>query len=155
VDAYADQMLRRRILHADPHPGNLLVQRGPRLVLLDHGLTLPLEPSFVDTLEKLVGDLRGGDLEEITASLREAGLPVGEDTDYATLLGLVGVLLGDELGDGDLGDFGRSLGASVGDVPPRLLLVGRAIGLLDGIGRQLDPDLDTLEIVARYLRGVA
>jgi len=152
TDAYTDQMLRRRILHADPHPGNLLVQPGPRLVLLDHGLTLPLEPPFVNALGRLVGALRGGDLEEITASLREAGLPVGDDTDFATLLGLVGVLLGDEVGEADLGDFGRRLGASVGDVPPRLLLVGRAIGLLDGIARQLDPDLDTLEIVARYSR---
>jgi ubiquinone biosynthesis protein len=44
------------------------------------------------------------------------------------------------------------LGASVGDVPPRLLLVGRAIGLLDGIARQLDPELDALEVVARYAR---
>jgi predicted unusual protein kinase regulating ubiquinone biosynthesis (AarF/ABC1/UbiB family) len=39
----------------------------------------------------------------------------------------------------------------VGDLPPRLLLVGRAIGLLDGIARQLDPDLDALEIVARHI----
>jgi predicted unusual protein kinase regulating ubiquinone biosynthesis (AarF/ABC1/UbiB family) len=52
----------------------------------------------------------------------------------------------------DLGEFGRGLGASVGDVPPRLLLAGRAIGLLDGIARQLDPDLDTLEVVTRYSR---
>ena len=29
-------------------------------------------------------------------------------------------------------------------------LVGRAIGLLDGITRQLDPEVDALEIVARY-----
>jgi len=151
TDVYADQMLRRRVLHADPHPGNLLVQPGPRLVLLDHGLTLTLDPAFVDALEKLVGALRGGDFEEITASLRDAGLPVGEDDDYATLLGLVGVLLGDDLaGETDLGDFGLRLGASVGDVPPRLLLVGRAIGLLEGIARQLDPELDVLEIVARY-----
>jgi hypothetical protein len=28
--------------------------------------------------------------------------------------------------------------------------VGRAIGLLDGIARQLDPDIDALEVVARY-----
>jgi ubiquinone biosynthesis protein len=155
TDAYADQMLRRRVLHADPHPGNLLVQPGPRLVLLDHGLTLRLDLPFVETLERLVVALRGGDLEKITASLREAGLPVGEDGDYATLLGLVGVLLGDDLeAETDLGDFGRRLGANVGDVPPRLLLVGRAIGLLDGIARQLDPDLDVLDIVARYSRGV-
>ena len=43
-DVYADQLFRRAVLHADPHPGNLLVQHGPRLVLLDHGLTLALEP---------------------------------------------------------------------------------------------------------------
>ena len=42
------------------------------------------------------------------------------------------------------------LGASVGSIPVELLLMGRAIGLLDGITRILDPDLDTMSIVARY-----
>jgi ubiquinone biosynthesis protein len=93
--------------------------------------------------------MRNGDLDALTPALREAGLPVDEDTDYVTLLRLVGVLLGDET---DMGDLGMRLGASVGDVPPRLLLVGRAIGLLDGIASQLDPELDALEIVARYAR---
>jgi ubiquinone biosynthesis protein len=153
IDVYADQLFRRGVLHADPHPGNLLVQPGrnqPRLVLLDHGLTLALEPSFIAALERMVGALRNGDVDALTPALREAGLPVGEVTDYTTLLRLVGVLLGDEVGETDIGDFGMRLGASVGDVPPRLLLVGRAIGLLDGIARQLDPELDTLEVVARY-----
>jgi hypothetical protein len=52
----------------------------------------------------------------------------------------------------DLGSFGLELGASVGDIPPKLLLVGRAIGLLDGITRQLDPDLDALEVVGRHVQ---
>jgi predicted unusual protein kinase regulating ubiquinone biosynthesis (AarF/ABC1/UbiB family) len=151
MDVYADQLFERGVLHADPHPGNILVQPGPRLVLLDHGLTLALEPSFIVALERMVGAMRIGDLDSLTPALQEAGLPVDEDTDYITLLRLVGVLLGDEVGETDIGDFGMRLGASVGDVPPRLLLVGRAIGLLDGIGRQLDPQLDALEIVARYV----
>ena len=149
TDAYADQLFKRGALHADPHPGNLLVQPGPRLVLLDHGLTLPLEPPFVAALARMVGAVRCGDLDEITAALRKAGMPVGEEAELTTLLSLVGVLLGGET-DNNLGDFGRSLGASVGDLPPRLLLVGRAIGLLEGIVRQLDPELDPLGIVARY-----
>ncbi len=154
-DAYADQLFNRNILHADPHPGNILVQPGPRLVLLDHGLTLELEPAFVATLDDMVSALRTGDLGEIAGALREIGLPIDEDTDLDTLLGVVGVLLGSEdspAGEGtlDLGDFGRRLGASVGDIPPKLLLIGRAIGLLDGITRQLDPDLDSLEIVTRH-----
>jgi predicted unusual protein kinase regulating ubiquinone biosynthesis (AarF/ABC1/UbiB family) len=154
-DAFADGLFRRGVLHADPHPGNLLVQPGPdgpRLVLLDHGLTMDLEPSFVATLARMVGAMRGGDLEALTLALGEAGLPVGPETDVETLLGVVGVLLGGgrEEARPDLAELGRGLGASVGDLPPRLLLVGRAIGLLDGITRALDPDLDVLETVARY-----
>ena len=154
-DVYAEQLFGHGVLHADPHPGNLLVQSGqdgPRLVILDHGLTLDLEPSFVTALGRLVAALGDGDLAGITAALGEAGLPVGEETDLDDLLGMVGVLLGDERTgpDADLGDLGLRLGASVGGISPELLLVGRAIGLLDGITRGLDPDLDALEIVRRH-----
>ena len=154
-DAFAEGLFRHGVLHADSHPGNLLVQPGPdgpRLVLLDHGLTMDLEPSFVAALARMVGAMRGGDLEAITLALGEAGVPVGPETDVETLLGVVGVLLGGgrEEARPKLAELGRGLGASVGDLPPRLLLVGRAIGLLDGITRALDPDLDVLGIVARY-----
>ena len=164
-DVYADQLYGRRYLHADPHPGNLLVQPGPdgpRLVLLDHGLTLALEPELVEPLGKMVRAISEGDLGSMAAALREAGLPIEEGADLDALLGLVGVLLGGEehLGEGDgddaggmdLGRLGRSFGSGIGDIPPKLLLVGRAIGLLDGITRQLDPDLDAMEIVARHAR---
>ena len=172
-DVYADQIYNHHYLHADPHPGNLLVQpgeNGPRLVLLDHGLTLPLEPELVGPLERVVRALPKGDLEAATEALKEAGLDVGDEADLGALLQLVGVLFdggiegGDEEDTGgsadsadaltidmaDLGNFGESLGSGIGDIPPKLLLIGRAIGLLDGITRQLDPDLDALEIVGRY-----
>ena len=156
-DAYADQLFTRNVLHADPHPGNILVQpgqNGPRLVLLDHGLTLDIEPDFAVTLARMVRSLREGDFDTLTENLAETGLPIDDDTDLDTLLGVVGVLLGTDESPGDealdLGDFGRRLGASIGDIPPKLLLVGRAIGLLDGITRQLDPEADALKIVARY-----
>ncbi len=123
-----------------------------RDTILDHGLTLELEPSFVAALGRLVSALGDGDLGGITTALGDAGLPVGEDTDLESLLQIVGVLLGGERGEsnGGFGGFGLKLGASVGEISPELLLVGRAIGLLDGITRQLDPDLDALEIVGRH-----
>lgn len=164
-DVYADQLYNRRYLHADPHPGNLLVQPGadgPRLILLDHGLTLPLEPELVAPLGKMVRAISEGDLDAMAVALRETGLPIEEGADLDVLLGLVGVLLGGEehLEDGeeetaggvDLGKLGRGFGSGIGDIPPKLLLVGRAIGLLDGITRQLDPDLDAMRIVARHAR---
>ncbi len=157
VDVYADQLFARGVLHADPHPGNVLVQPGrgkPRLVLLDHGLTLTLEPTLVAALGEMAGAMRSGDLASLKEALREAGLPVDSETDLDALLQIVGVLLGGEPGGADLSleGFGRTLGASVRDIPPMLLLAGRAIGLLEGIARQLDPELDALETVARYAR---
>ena len=158
VDVYAEQIFRRGILHADPHPGNLLVRLGPdgpALVLLDHGLTVSVPDGLAGSLRAMILALEEGDLDALTAGLERAGLRLGPEVDLETLLGLVGVLLGGEVDGsrGDVGDLGLKLGASVGSIPVELLLMGRAIGLLDGITRKLDPDLDTVGIVARYARG--
>src|SRR5205807_4205011 len=95
-DLYADQMLHLGILHADPHPGNLRVQPGPRLVLLDHGLTVPLAPSLVDSLRKMVQSLNVGDFDGLTGALAEAGLQLDGEVDFTSLLQLVGMLLGND-----------------------------------------------------------
>lgn len=154
-DLYAEQLFRRGFLHADPHPGNLLVQPGPRLVLLDHGLTVALPPGLVEALGEMVRALATGDFEALAAALTAAGLRLEAGLDLAALLQLVGVLLGGERPGAmaDVGDVGRRLGAGLGEIPVDLLLVGRALGLLDGITRQLDPELDALELVARHPPG--
>ena len=157
-DLYAEQMLRLGLLHADPHPGNLRVQPGPRLVLLDHGLTVPMTPRLVNSLRKMVQALTSGDFDALGKALTEARLKLEGELDIMTLLNLVGVLLGKDQSDGnsengeevDAFDVGMHIGKSVGHIPTDLLLVGRALGLLDGITRQLDPDMDTMEIVANY-----
>jgi predicted unusual protein kinase regulating ubiquinone biosynthesis (AarF/ABC1/UbiB family) len=160
VDVYAGQLFQRSIFHADPHPGNLFVQPGPEgpvLVLLDHGLTVSVSPELVEALREAIEALDEGDFEALTAALRKAGLDLGPNPDLETLLELVGVLLGGDrsadLPDGkgrNLGQFGLRLGASIGHIPNDLLLVGRALGLIDGINRQLAPEFDVMEIVAQY-----
>ena len=163
VEVYAEQLFRRGVFHADPHPGNLFVQPGenrPVLVLLDHGLTVTVPPDLVEAMQEAIEALTEGDFDALTGALQKAGLEFSPDLDLDTLLGLVGVLFGgdqtgEEDGQGDragtdLPQFGLKLGASIGHIPNDLLLVGRAIGLIDGITHQLDPDVDTIEIVARY-----
>ena len=162
VEVYAEQLFQRGVFHADPHPGNLFVQsgeNGPVLVLLDHGLTVTVPPDIVEAMKEAIEALTEGDFDALTGALQKAGLEISPDLDLDTLLGLVGVLFGgdqtgeDGQGDGegtDLPQFGLKLGVSMGHIPNDLLLVGRAIGLIDGITRQLDPDVDTIEIVARY-----
>src|ERR687897_2419456 len=159
IEIYAEQLFQRGVFHADPHPGNLFVQPGPNgpvLVLLDHGLTVSVPPELVAAMKEAIEALSEGDFDALTGALQKTGLDLDPDLDLDMLLGLVGVLLGGDRGEesdgggADLREFGLSLGASIGHIPNDLLLVGRAIGLVDGITRQLDPDLDTISIVARY-----
>jgi predicted unusual protein kinase regulating ubiquinone biosynthesis (AarF/ABC1/UbiB family) len=156
-DVYAEQIFRRGILHADPHPGNLLVQPGPRLVLLDHGLTVSLKPTLVNALGDMVRALLVADFDRLTKALAQAGMRLDKQVDISTLLQLVGVLLGEEQDKTALDtlDVGQQLGKSIGQIPVELILMGRALGLMDGITKQLDPDINALEIVANYVSEMA
>ena len=151
---YADQMLHLGILHADPHPGNLLVQPGPRLALLDHGLTVSLQPSLVASLNKLAPALTSGDFDGVYEALKEAGLRLEGEVDITTLLGLAGVVLGhgpdDAEEDADVVGAGMQFVKSIGGLPADLLMVGRALSLVDGITKQLDPDMNIVELAAQY-----
>jgi predicted unusual protein kinase regulating ubiquinone biosynthesis (AarF/ABC1/UbiB family) len=155
---YGDQMLRLGVLHADPHPGNLLVQPGPRLALLDHGLTVVLTPALVDALNKLVQALTRGDLAGVYEALVKAGLRLEGEVDIVTLLSLAGVVLGqggDESGEkGDAVGAGMQFLKSIGGLPVDLLMVGRALSLIDGITKQLDPNIDIVELAAYFAESV-
>ncbi|HEX2350066.1 MAG TPA: ABC1 kinase family protein [Ktedonobacterales bacterium] len=154
-DVYAEQIFRLGWLHADPHPGNLLAQArpgaGPRLVLLDHGLTVPLDPALVAAISEMVSALLQGDFERLTRALQSAGVRLDERLGGATLLQLVGVLLGNEQEGASAAQVGQRLGKSIGHIPTSLILIGRALGLLDGVTKQLDPNLNALEAISGYV----
>ena len=146
-EVYAEQVLRLGRLHADPHPGNLFVQPGPRLVMLDHGLTVKLRPALVSALSAMVRAMRAGDFAGLAAAMAQVGFPV--EMDLPSLLEAAGILFGTGAAEA-VPDIGRRLARMIGDVPPELITVSRALSLLAGITRTLDPELDVLEIVGRY-----
>lgn len=54
LTAFAEQIFRTGFVHADPHPGNVLVRQGPdrraQLVILDHGLYEDVPSSIRESL---------------------------------------------------------------------------------------------------------
>ncbi|MBV9281928.1 MAG: hypothetical protein JOZ41_17755 [Chloroflexi bacterium] len=130
-------------------PRPYIEQPGPRLVILDHGLTIELSRPVVRGLAGMVRALVAGDFVALSAAMAEAGLPVDEGAGAMSLLRLAGVVLGVHGTEG-IESLGQQLGTSIERVPEELITVGRALGLLNGVTRQLDPDLDPLAIVAIY-----
>jgi ubiquinone biosynthesis protein len=67
--AYLKQILLDGFLHADPHPGNILLTDDDEIALLDLGMVTRLSPGFRDNVLRLllsISEGRGEDAAEVT-----------------------------------------------------------------------------------------
>ena len=85
--------------HADPHPGNLMVLPGPKLVLLDFGQAKDLGPEFRETLVKFTKAMISGDQAVMGQAMRDLGFRTKKD-DAAGY---------EKLGDAYVGRIGRRM----------------------------------------------
>lgn len=54
VECYFEMLLRRRVFHADPHPGNFFVRPGPTLVMLDFGAVEQVTDALAEGMKTVV-----------------------------------------------------------------------------------------------------
>jgi ubiquinone biosynthesis protein len=142
--AFSRQILDHGIFHADPHPGNVLVEPSGRLVLLDLGAVEHVDDSLRSGLGRLVRALalgRSRALADAVLALSPDGSAVA--VDRARLEAELTALVSDASGKGD---GARVLGQMVAlgrthrlRLHPSLLALVRALALLDGVLRGLDP----------------
>ncbi|NOT55020.1 MAG: AarF/ABC1/UbiB kinase family protein [Deltaproteobacteria bacterium] len=162
TDAYLQQILLDGLFHADPHPGNLLVQPGPRLVFLDFGLTKDLPPEFPAEMARLMTAIVLQDAEGIVASFRRLGF-VTKKGGTESLLVLSEAMLGHSVkenksyADPEMVDrFNAEMAEAMRkdpiiEAPGDLVLVGRVMGLLSGVGKQLGSDVNLFATLMPYL----
>lgn len=156
--AFSAQILRDGYYHADPHPGNVLIDADGVLWLLDFGAVGRVDPI---TREALLGLAMGFTLKDGTVLARAVRYLVGDDQiDMRELERDLAVLLG-EVTEGGLSPAAI---AGVMDVmeqhgmrPPRsMLLLSRTLLTLEGTLRTIDPGfkvaVESQEIVGRDLR---
>ncbi|KAK9500318.1 hypothetical protein O3M35_001602 [Rhynocoris fuscipes] len=85
---FAEQIFHTGFVHADPHPGNILIRRGPdkkaQLVLLDHGLYETVPDNVRESLRQLWKSIVLNDHD----SMKKYSVELGID-DYRTLVEMV------------------------------------------------------------------
>jgi predicted unusual protein kinase regulating ubiquinone biosynthesis (AarF/ABC1/UbiB family) len=161
IENFLDQVLRDGFFHADPHPGNILIQPGPKLVLLDFGLAKDFPASFRDGLVRLTFSILTSDRNGIVRAFSELGFRTRNGSPD-TLLALSDLFLGNTIkskkayADKDLveqfsEEFPRTLRANpVVEVPADVLLVSRMMGLLSGLGKSLDSQVNLFTTIMPY-----
>ena len=165
TDAYVRQILQHGFFHGDPHPGNLLIQKGehgPVLVILDLGMAKEFTPQLRYGVIRLATAIIARDPVSIGDAFRELGFKTrtGSNDTFVT----VGELfLGQALRAGkayaDLAMIDRindELMAALRANPivrasSDLLLVMRVMGLLSGIGKTLDSRVDPMAVMLPFL----
>lgn len=140
--------------HADPHPGNIILMGGldgapPTLGLIDLGMVGRLSPELRErSIDLMVAAVRK-DAYAVADALFAIGRPTKkiDMREYRAEVALLAEkYIGKPLKEIDLSAMIRDLvqGAmKYGlEVPTDFMLVGKALMTIEGIGKQLDPDLD-------------
>jgi len=160
--AMVRQALRDGVYHADPHPGNLLVTPDGRLVLMDFGLVGFLDEPLRDALIALVLGIVDHDPVGMSLALQDLGIltrPVPQRALQRDLQRLIRQYYEIPLSQVSVGQMLQqvlALAVKYGvQVPAELGQLVRTLMTLEGVVRQLDPDLSVMEIaqpVAAELR---
>jgi ubiquinone biosynthesis protein len=152
--------------HADPHPGNIIMlgpPEAPVIGLIDLGLVGRLSEELRDGTIRLLIAAATGDAREVADALLALGKPRGR-VDLHAYRAEVAVVAEKYLGrplkeietSALIGDLVRGAVKYDIDMPVEILMVGKALMTVEGIGKQLDPELDILgELKPRLAKVVA
>jgi ubiquinone biosynthesis protein len=161
IEIFTQQILRDGFFHADPHPGNILVQPGPRIVLLDFGLAKDFPPAFRDAMVRLTFAILSKNRDAILGAFHDLGFRT-RDGSPETLLMLANVFLGNSVkrnrayADRELieefsDELPRTLRSNpIVEVPGDVLLVNRVMGLMSGLGKTLDSQVNLFATLMPY-----
>lgn len=168
MEAWCEQVLVHGFFQADPHPGNLMVERGThKLVLLDFGLAKDLPGDFRAQVLRLLMALLRRDTAEMADVMVSLGFATRDGSrDSLETFARVGLQIATELatrgsiGPERLEEIGEELMAEVRSkpmvrIPSHIVLLGRTLGLLSGLAQQLDAGVDPMRVVFPYVVGGA
>ncbi|XP_068642180.1 protein ACTIVITY OF BC1 COMPLEX KINASE 7, chloroplastic [Aristolochia californica] len=158
IESYLIQILRTGFFHADPHPGNLAIDRDGSLIYYDFGMMGEIKSFTRERLLDLFYSVYEEDAKKVMQSLidLEALQPTG---DLSSVKRSIQFFLDNLLSQTPdqqqtLAAIGEDLFAIAQDQPFRFpstfTFVIRAFSTLEGIGSTLDPDFSFVKIAAPY-----
>ena len=160
IEIIIQQIFEDGFFHADPHPGNIIIlgpPDSPVIGMIDVGMVGRLTPKMRDRVVDLVLAAVREDYAGLADALWAIGRPtqkVDRDAYDAEVAALAQRYLGKRLKEIDLGALIRDLvmgSRKFGlEVPTEFLMLGKSLMTVEGIGKEIYPELDLLEEVRPY-----
>jgi ubiquinone biosynthesis protein len=161
VSASFEQVFVDGLFHADPHPGNAFILEDNRLALIDFGSVGEISYAMRETLIILVVAIGTRDADMVARLLYRVGIP-DERVSLHRLRDACASLFNEYLRDRDaianveatrlLSELFALASRFRVRIPSEYALIGRAAATVEGIIRQLDPELHVLESARPFLK---
>lgn len=171
LQIYCRMVFKDGFYHADPHPGNLLVQQDGTLVLLDFGAVAVLPKQFREGIPNLIEAALKNDSEAMVEVLRDIGFLADGREAERTAVRIIAALrnfLQNEIQlnglnfkdiqvnpfNNSLNDLIREIGlsgiSSTVQLPKEYVLLNRTVTLLVGLCHSLAPDFNPLDTIRPF-----
>jgi len=163
AEAYAQMFFSDGLFHGDPHPGNIFVRPGPEIILVDFGMVDRIKEPMREGLQRGFSAVVDRDSLGLVRALVDMGfLPLTRN--IQPLVQFVDKLFRkyrdispsefkaldiEEIGNDIL--EGLQISPSI-QIPNDFILLGRVIGMLNGLGSRLDPETNIIEIAAPFAK---
>lgn len=159
MDVYLTQIFEFGYFHADPHPGNIIIQENGRIVLIDFGMVGKMMDQDKYAFAGVFIAMANSDAKQMAIQLR--ALSIEHDIRDMRRLELD---LNDIIEDFAYLDVDESSIADISNrlqsimyknkmvVPGGVFLIFRALAILEGIGKTIHPHFNTMEKVKPFGR---
>lgn len=168
AEVYSRMIYLHGFFHGDPHPGNIFVQYGPKLVFVDFGMVQAIPEGIKRELRRFANSIVERNPEDAVDSMRRMGFII-EGADYKAINDVTQSLMDKyrdisptELKKLTIDDIGEEIENIINvldfiQIPNNFILLGRTIGILNGISFRLNPEINIIEIgkpfIKEFLRG--
>ena len=162
LDLYLTQFLKHGFFHADPHPGNIFIQKNGQIVFIDFGAMGRLYPNERELLINLIIYSLKKNVKKMIETIKELAIKfevVDERNLERELYGLLEIVDENSLENMDVVLLFEKARKIFSDnqilLSEDIYLLVKGIGQIEGIGRHLDPTLNITKVMQPYMDKIA
>src|SRR5438552_13018006 len=151
IEFYGGQLLIHGFFHADPHPGNILIQPDARIVLVDYGMVVDVTPEFRQELVRTVVAAVRSDVEGLIDAVYKLDMleqDISPSTVREAAQAIISIHLDKRLSQRQIQEVTYQILNTFYRFPLRLpsnlVYILRTAVLIEGLGIAYDPNFNSL-----------
>ena len=157
LNSFLKQILEDGFFHADPHPGNIFMMYDQRIAYIDFGAMGQMMPSEMEQLEDLIVNFVLKDARRVIKNIKRLAISYEIKDERALerdIYEIFTILNSSALKEVNAGSILNRLKSILANnnvlMPEYVYLLMRGVSLIEGIGKQLNPEMNITDSIKPY-----